>query len=115
MAVRAHEDVAGRVEDDLAVLGHPRPHALGEEEDVLGVEAEVSVRAEALHRRRVVGLARHHVERDRPAVAARAREDLARVEVEERRAGDGPDLEAPLGTVVAEARALDISSAFSQR
>ena len=106
MSVRGHEDVAGGVEDDLAVLRHAGPHALGEEEDVVGIEAEVIVLLEALHGRGVVGLARHHVERDRRAVADRAREDLAGVEVEERSAGDRTDRVAALRAVVAEARTL---------
>ena len=106
VTVGGHEDVPGLIEDDLTVLRHPRPHALGEEEDVVGVESEVLVLLEALHGRLVIRLRRHHVERNRRAVADRAREDLARVEVEERRAGNRSDRVAALRSVVAEARAL---------
>ncbi len=104
--VGAHEDMSRGVHDDLPVLRHSGPHPLGEEEHVLRVEPEVIVLLEAADRRLVVRLARHHVERDRAAVADRAREDLARVEVEERRARDGPDGVAALRPVVAEARTL---------
>ena len=104
--VGAHEDVAGGVHDDLPVLRHSGPHPLGEEEHVLRVEPEVIVLLEAADRRLVVRLARHHVERNRAAIADGARENLAGMEVEERSARDRPDRVAALRPVVAEARAL---------
>ena len=106
MAVGRHEDVALRVHEDLPVRVHAGPHALREEEDVVGVEPEVVVLLEALDRRLVVRLGSHHVEGNRRLVADFARDYLAGVEVEEGRPRDRPDGIASLRPVVAEARTL---------
>ena len=106
VSVGAHEDAAGRLEDDLAVGRHAGPHALLEEDHVRRVEPEVVVLLEVRHGGGVVRGARHHVERDRRLVAEGEREDLARVEVEERRARDRADRVGALRAVEAEARAL---------
>jgi len=104
--VGAHEHVSGRIEDDLTVRRHARPHALPEEDDIVRVEPEIFVLLEVLHRRIVVRRARHHVERDARRVADGHGKDLAGVEVEERRPRDGADRIGALRAVEAEARAL---------
>ena len=106
MAVGAHEDVAGLVEDDLALGVERGPHPLHEEEDVGAVQAEVVVRLEDGAGGRVVGLGGHHVEGDGRAVGLLQAQELARVEPEERAVADRPDGIGALGAVVAQARAL---------
>ena len=101
--------MARLVEDDLAVLGHARPHSLPEEDDVLLVEPVEAVLLEVRHRVGVVRHARHDVERDARAVAARERQHLARVEVEERLVGYRPDRVCALRPIEAEARSLSAS------
>ena len=106
VTVGTHEDMTGLIENDLALGAHTGPHTLGEEKHIVGIKTEIIVLFEALDRRGVVGLARHHVERNGSAVADRTRENLAGVEIEERRVRYGADLVAALRPVVPETRTL---------
>ena len=98
--------MAGLVENDLAVICHAGPHPLPEERHVLLVQTEETVLAEMGDRSLVVHGARHHIERNACAVAARKGDYLASMEVEERRASQWTYGIRALGAVIAKARSL---------
>ena len=106
VAVGAHEDVPGLVEDDLALGVERRPHPLHEEEDVRAVKPEVVVGLEDGAGGRIVGLGGHDVEGHGRAVGLLQAQQLARVEPEERAVADRPDGVGALGAVVTQAGAL---------
>ena len=84
MPVRGHEHMTWLVEDYLAVLCHPRPHSLLEEEDVLAVKTEPAVLLEARNRSLIVSLGRHHIERNGFPVLESLGQHLAGMEMEKR-------------------------------
>ena len=106
VAAGSEEEGVGGRHHHAPGLVKGREHRLGEEEDVLGTQAEVLVALEEAPGGGVVRGRGHHVEGRARLVAPRDAEEAPGMELEQRAPGHGADRKGPLGAVVPQARGL---------